>query len=76
MSEPKKISIEEIQKNNELFANSLTFQIVWEEDFIYILQKSGFDRNYIVKYTWIIKKYIYDYTQEIKNHLYNLKKSI
>jgi len=69
-------NIETIKKNNELFANSLTFLILGREEFIFILEKQWHDINYICDYTGVIEKYIYNYTQELKNYLYNLKKSI
>jgi len=71
--QPDNISIEQIKKNNELFANSLTFVILGKKDFIKILTKNWHERNYIAKYTQTIEKYIYNYTNELKNYLYNLK---
>lgn len=66
-------TIEEIKKNNELFANSLTYMILGKPNFLKVLRKWGYDSNYINDYTKVIEKYIKDFTREIKNHLNNLK---
>lgn len=65
-------NIEIIKKNNELFANSLTFKIIWKRNFYKILLKSGFDKNYIDNYAKVIEKYIKDYEKQLKEKIATL----
>lgn len=66
------LTIEEIKKNNELFANSLTFKIVGKQNFIRILLNWWYDSKYVLNYTNVIIKYLKDYENELLNHLEKL----
>lgn len=70
----KEMSTEEFKKNNELFSNSLTYKIVWKQNFIALLVSGGFERKYIDNYTKAIAKYLNDFENELEKHLHNLKK--
>ena len=65
-------NIELLKKNNELFANALTYKIVWKQNFLKLLIKGGFERGYIDNYTKVIEKYLKDYEEKLKEHLQNL----
>jgi hypothetical protein len=65
-------NIAEIKKNNELFANSLTYKILWREKFVLVLENWGYDKPYIEEYTKHIEKFLNDYEERIKDHLNNL----
>jgi len=67
------LTIEEIKKNNELFANSMTFMILGKTWFLKVLTKWGYPSDYINSYTAEIEKYVNNYSREVKNHLRNLK---
>lgn len=66
--------IEKIKKNNELFANSLTYKIIGKQNFIKLLNKGGFDSWYIDKYASVVEKYLTSFESELEKHLNNLKK--
>lgn len=66
------LTIEQIEKNNELFANSLTFKIVWKQNFIQILLWGWFDEKYVINYTNVIIKYLNDFENELNKHIEQL----
>lgn len=67
-------NIEIIKKNNELFANALTYKIIGKQNFNLLLVSGGFDYKYIEKYTLVIEKYIKDYEEKLKIKLQSLNK--
>ena len=67
------LTIEQIKKNNELFANSLTFKIIGKENFKKLLYSAWFQEKYINDYTLVIEKYINDYTNKLNKSLQNIK---
>ena len=69
-----KNNIEEIKQNNELFANALTYKIVWKSKFIVLLTSWGYERKYIDNYTQVIEKFLLNYENKVIDTLQNLKK--
>jgi len=67
-------NIEQLKKNNELFANSLTYKIIGKANFLKLLRKWGYDGVYINNYTKVIEKYLKDYENKLNIHLQNLNK--
>lgn len=62
-------SLSEIMKNNELFANSLTYKILWKENFIKVLEIWNFDLNYVLEYTNKIENFILQYEENLELYL-------
>lgn len=62
-------NISEIMANNELFANSLTYKILWKENFLKVLKKWNFDENYILEYTNKIEDFLLEYEERLNIHL-------
>jgi hypothetical protein len=65
-----KLTNEQIQKNNELFANSLTYKIIWKQNFYKIILSSwNYDNWYVDNYIKVIEKFLNDYENECNNLL-------
>ena len=64
---------QQIKKNNELFVNSLTYKIVWKQNFYKIIISSwNYDNWYIDNYIKVIEKFL----KELENECENLLKKI
>ena len=64
----------EKEKNNELFANSLTLKIVWKNKFLQLLESGWYEKQYIDNYYNVINKFLLNYEKVLENTLTNLKK--
>lgn len=57
---------QELEKNNEIFSNSLAYTLIWEKKFKKILYKQGKEDKFINEYCGVLKKYVSDFQEKLQ----------